>query len=261
MKSDNIMKILSLISATLLMLVIYLGYLVLDKQDIVHTEIINQVENTSNVDVISDLANVDKKDNLELDDYINSLPKENLSQDEIDGLLLMREEEKLAHDVYNTLYIKWGQNIFNNIANSEQTHTDAVASLLNKYEIADPVITNEVGGFENDAMFDLYNELVEMGSVSIVDALRVGAIIEDLDIHDLRNLMSNTNNQDILVLYQNLEKGSRNHMRSFTRLLNRNGETYTAQYISEDEYLEIIATPSENGVTYDENGSILEILD
>ncbi|MCA9385440.1 DUF2202 domain-containing protein [Candidatus Dojkabacteria bacterium] len=211
-------------------------------------------QTTTESDVVADFETVDSHDHLYVDEYFKSLPKEELSQEEIDGLLLMREEEKLAHDVYITLYEKWGQNIFSNISKSEQTHTDMVASLLIKYDIEDPVKTNDVGVFQNTDFSKLYTELVEQGEQSLIDALTVGATVEDLDIKDLQTLMEQSDNQDIVTVYQNLTKGSRNHLRAFTRMLNRNGALYEAQYITESEYQEIIDTPSENGVFYDAKG-------
>ena len=59
-----------------------------------------------------------------------------LSADEAAGLIYMREEEKLAHDVYVTLYQQWGLPLFNNIANSEATHTSAIKVLLDRYGIS-----------------------------------------------------------------------------------------------------------------------------
>ena len=52
-----------------------------------------------------------------------------LSDEEVYWLMYMREEEKLARDVYATLYEKWGTRIFNNIRVSEQRHMDAVKAL------------------------------------------------------------------------------------------------------------------------------------
>lgn len=63
-------------------------------------------------------------------EYISSLPKQPISEEEKEGLIEMREEEKLARDVYLTLYNKWKLQIFKNIAESEQTHMDAVKYLL-----------------------------------------------------------------------------------------------------------------------------------
>ena len=48
-----------------------------------------------------------------------------------------------------------------------------------------------------------------------MDALIVGATVEDLDIKDLIDLLNKTDNPDIILVYNNLNKGSRNHLRAF----------------------------------------------
>jgi hypothetical protein len=68
------------------------------------------------------------------------IPASDLSPEETAALLFMREEEKLARDVYNTLYEIWGQPTFTNIAASEQTHMDEVKLLLERYSLADPAL-------------------------------------------------------------------------------------------------------------------------
>ncbi len=178
---------------------------------------------------------------------VDALPKQTISSEEKEGLLEMREEEKLARDVYLTLYAKWNLPIFKNIANSEQTHTDSIKHLLEKYNISDPVKNDSIGNFSNQKYVELYNSLVEKGSKSEIDALMVGATIEDLDIYDLENWINNTDNEDITLVYENLMKGSRNHMRSFVRMLNSYGVNYTPQYISSEEYEQIINSSMERG--------------
>ena len=178
---------------------------------------------------------------------INAFPKETLNADELLSLKTMREEEKLANDVYLTLYNKWGVNIFTNIASSEQTHTNPVLTLLTKYELADPVGTNAVGVFSDTILQKLYTQLVTQGSTSTLNAFIVGATIEDLDIFDLNNWNSKVDNQDIKYVYQNLTKGSRNHMRSFYGQVTGSGGTYSAQYISQTELDAIINSPKETG--------------
>lgn len=190
---------------------------------------------------------------------IDSYPMEELSQEEIQGLLLMREEEKLARDVYLALYDVWGQQIFSNIASSEETHTNAVKSLLDKYNIEDPMNNDIRGVFENQDLEDLYNQLVEQGSTSLVNALTVGATVEDLDIKDLEELLSATDNQDITAVYNNLLKGSRNHLRSFVKLLEGNGGIYESQFISEDEYNLILSGNMETGTQYDSQGTQTQV--
>ncbi|MCG7850565.1 MAG: DUF2202 domain-containing protein, partial [ANME-2 cluster archaeon] len=180
-----------------------------------------------------------------------------LTDAEIAGLKLMREEEKLARDVYMELYDKWNLPIFNNIANSEQTHTDAVKTLLDMYGIEDPVTTDEPGVFANQELQTLYNSLVNQGSASLLEALIVGATVEDLDIKDLNELNAQTENQDILLVYNNLIKGSRNHMRSFIAQIENNGGAYTAQFIDQSELDEITGSSQESGPILDENSNII----
>jgi len=178
---------------------------------------------------------------------IENIEAAELSQAETDGLIQMREEEKLARDVYLTLGDVWGQQIFTNIASSENTHTEAVKTLLDRYEIEDPVTDDTIGVFQSETMQGLYDELVEQGSKSLTDALVVGATIEDLDINDLNNLLGNTDNEDIIIIYENLAKGSRNHMRAFMRNLENQGGSYEAQYISADELQTILDSEQERG--------------
>ena len=170
----------------------------------------------------------------------------NLSKAEKDGILYMREEEKLARDVYQTLYNKWELQIFANIAKSEQTHMEAVKLLVDKYGLEDPV-KDKVGEFTNPKLQDLYNKLIEDGSKSVEDALKVGAVIEEIDIIDLQKHLAETNKGDIKLVYENLMKGSRNHLRAFTSNLAKYGITYEPQYLSKEEYEKIVSSPMEKG--------------
>lgn len=166
---------------------------------------------------------------------------------EIAGLIQMRQEEKLARDVYITLGNTWGMRVFSNISDSEQSHMDAIQVLLTRYGIKDPVVANTVGVFASKDMQDLYNTLTTKGKGSLADALIVGATIEDLDIRDLENIKKETIKEDILTTYDILQKGSRNHMRTFVKSIQANGGSYTPQYISQSEYDAIIATSQERG--------------
>jgi len=185
--------------------------------------------------------------NSDLAAQVNALPLETLSADERSSLLYMREEEKLARDVYLFLYNQWGTLIFQNIANSEQVHMDAVLHLLNRYSITDPVGNNAPGVFNDVTLQALYMQLTTQGSLSRIEAMRVGATIEDLDIYDLKNALVKVDNQDITLVYNNLMKGSRNHLRSFYSNLLSLGGTYTAQYITQAEFDAIVNSPKETG--------------
>jgi hypothetical protein len=107
-----------------------------------------------------------------------------LTQAEVTDLKFLREEEKLARDVYLYCYNKYQVSIFNSISQSEQTHMDSVLSLLNKYGITDSAST-EIGVFNNADLQLLYTNLTNQSNTSLIEALRVGATIEDLDINDI----------------------------------------------------------------------------
>lgn len=171
-----------------------------------------------------------------------------LTEEEAQALLFMREEEKLARDVYLTLYDTWQLPIFQNIAASEQTHTDAVKTLIERYGLEDPMMNDVAGVFENQDLQALYDSLVTQGSQSVADALRVGGAIEEIDILDLEERIDQTDKADIILVFENLLKGSRNHLRAFvSNLQNQSGEVYAPQYMNAEAYQAIISAGSETG--------------
>jgi hypothetical protein len=174
----------------------------------------------------------------------------NLDANETAALLYMREEEKLAHDVYLTLSTQWGLPIFQNISRSEQTHTDAVKTLIEHYNLSDPALTT-IGKFTNPDLQALFESLVTRGSQSLSEALKVGAAIEEIDILDLDKYLSQTDNTDIQQVFTNLKYGSYNHLSAFTTTLYRQtGEIYQPQYLSPDAYqavMESTGNSSGNG--------------
>jgi hypothetical protein len=178
---------------------------------------------------------------------IDSLPLETLSPDEIAALSFLREEEYLAHDVYLAMSQLYTKPIFSNIKNSELRHTEAIKALINKYNLTDPAANHVAGVFTNQTLQGLYNTLVAQGSTSLLDALKVGATIEDLDIVDLKNQLLLVDNQDIISVFNNLMRGSRNHLRSFYANIQYQGGTYTPQYLTLEEFTAIIEGKHEAG--------------
>lgn len=163
-----------------------------------------------------------------------------ISADENLGLIYMVEEEKLARDVYITLFGMYNNQVFDNISKAEQQHMDAVLTLLEKHEIEDPSLAN-VGEFVNETLQGLFNDLIAQGSASEIAALMVGATIEDLDINDLDEFKAETTDPDIIKVYDALTCGSGNHLRAFTSQLTNFGVTYTPQFISQEKFDNIIA--------------------
>jgi hypothetical protein len=176
---------------------------------------------------------------------IADLPLQDLSEQETRDLIYMWEEEKLASDVYSTLYEVWNLPIFRSISSSEQTHMDSIALLLERYQIDVPGSAEAIGSFANQELQVAYDSLTAQGRESLIAALTVGARIEDLDIADLQQAITESDNDDIRVVYQNLMKGSRNHIRSYVAQLERAGETYEAVHITGDYLQTILAISRE----------------
>ena len=198
------------------------------------------------VDEIDLAATIDNPDDINTpDDIDTAIEAEAVSVDDTAGLIWMREEEQLAHDVYTILGEEWGLQIFENIAASEQSHIDAVVGLLDRYGIDDPAADHELGTFNDPTLQQLYDDLVARGLESVEAALTVGATIEELDIDDLRVRSEATDEAAIVDVYARLERGSRNHLRAFVGQLDLLGAEYQPSLLDDDE--SIISTPTERG--------------
>jgi len=166
---------------------------------------------------------------------------------EVESLLYVREEEKLARDTYLTLFDVWGMDIFQTISVSEQSHMDAMLGLLDKYNVDDPA-SPEIGVFQNDFLQAKYYELVAWGEGSQADALLVGCFIEEIDLIDLAERMAGIDNRDILTVFQNLMDGSENHLRAFVgQYESLTGDTYTPLFLDQNTYQQIINADSDSG--------------
>ncbi len=149
---------------------------------------------------------------LLLDPY--NYPVQEIDETELQDLYYMWQEEKVARDVYTTLYETYGLPIFTNIAKSEQIHMETIESIMEKYDLTIP-IDEGTGIFPTEEFTELYQTLVEQGQQSMIDALNIGETIEKLDIQDLQEKIENTDNLDIQQAYSNLMRGSENHLTAF----------------------------------------------
>lgn len=171
-----------------------------------------------------------------------------LSDAEQKTVIHMREEEKMARDVYDEFLAQYPTlTFFSNISGSEQKHMDAVLILLNTYNLTDPVGTNAPGVFTSAEIQTLYNTLLTKGQAGELDAITVGMTIEDMDIYDLQLAIDEATQQDMINTYSNLLNASKNHMREFYAQLKARGVTYTPQYITQALYNEIVSTPKQHG--------------
>lgn len=170
-----------------------------------------------------------------------------LDATEAQGLTYMREEEKLARDVYRYFYPMWEAGLFENISESEQSHFEAIGELLATYRLDDPAAQDLPGVFVNPDLQALYDLLIATGSGSELAALQVGALIEETDMVDIVEALAATDQPDITVVYENLLRGSRNHLRAFVAAIEALGVPYTAQVLPQEEVDAIVDSPMERG--------------
>jgi hypothetical protein len=168
--------------------------------------------------------------------------------EETAGLRYMREEEKLAHDLYLAFYDIWGLPVFRNIAESEAAHTFAVLTLLNQYAIPDPAAGMAQGSFNDPGLQELYDTLLEQGSASLEQALRAAALVEEVDIQDLALRLGQTSSPQIEGVYMNLMSASENHLRAFVSQYSaRFNQSYNAQVLPSEQVEAILAASAARG--------------
>lgn len=197
--------------------------------------------------LVADEEGSTKIDNQVLENKIATNLAAQLSEAESLGVKFMLEEEKLARDVYAKFFEKWSLPIFDNISSSEHTHISAVRLVTEKYNIDTSFYDNKLGAFTNSHLKELYGTLLAQGSTSTVEALKVGALIEEIDLIDLEKYLGETKNKDLIAVYESLQKASRNHLRSFVKNILRNDGVYDPQKLNPEEFDRIISSPIEKG--------------
>ena len=185
----------------------------------------------------------DNNDDIENNGINNDFINETFVEKDKAALLFMLEEEKLARDTYIYLNNLWSINQFANIKNSEQTHMNAIENLLKQYTIEYEILPT--GAFANEELQSLYDQFIIDGATSDVNALKIGATIEDLDIVDLQVYIDASSNERIISVFESLKCGSRNHLRSFVTAIEKNGSSYTPQFLSQEAYTSIIIANKE----------------
>jgi len=124
--------------------------------------------------------------------------------------------EKISHDVYVAFADDTGDPRFEHIAWSETRHLEAVRTLMDRYEVADPTKGLATGEFSGDAA-TTYKEYVDAGSTSTKAALETAREIEQRDIQGLRDAAKGLDAPDVQQVYEHLERASEMHLAVFSR--------------------------------------------
>jgi len=127
-------------------------------------------------------------------------------------------DEYHARDTYRKILETFGEiRPFSNIVLAEQRHIDAAQRLCEKYSIdISAVDEDQVGNFVLPVLQDLYDTCIGLGEESLLDALKVGELVEVTDIKDLDHAINDLNMpDDVIRVYENLREGSYDHLEAF----------------------------------------------
>ncbi|HJW01118.1 MAG TPA: DUF2202 domain-containing protein [Arthrobacter sp.] len=145
---------------------------------------------------------------------VTSSPQGSASPDVAAALQYLIEEEKLAHDVYQRFGQLWGGAVFENIQASEAMHQQELLQVLQARGVPDPR-TGQPGSFKDQGIQQLYNEYTRQGAVSVTEAYKAGAVIEEQDIADLNRHLASITDPVVVPVLQRLLAGSRMHLEAF----------------------------------------------
>lgn len=162
-----------------------------------------------------------------------------VTQTDINNILYMLEEEKLANNVYVVFNEKFNRRVFLNISKSEVIHQKAVTWLADLFKIEIPV-KKPAGEFYNAELQKLYTELIT-NSTTLIDALKAGAYIEEHDIKDLKKAIEETENENVKRVLSNLMRASGYHLKAFVANLKFNKVTYQPQILTKEEFDAILS--------------------
>jgi hypothetical protein len=183
---------------------------------------------------------------------LDALPLGQLTESEVEAIWYLREVEKLARDVLLVFDEQQDVEVFRRVAESEDTHTEAIKALIDRYNLWDPSSVTWEGYYNNEELLALHRQLVRQGVSSLVDALKVGATIQEISILDLREYRAETDDEDLQMVYENLLRASRNHLRVFAALLQERSEAYERAHLGRNLFDEIVSTPPEPGFHVEE---------
>lgn len=164
-------------------------------------------------------------------------------------ILFMMDEEKMARDVYIFFSGKYTLPVFRNISKSESIHMKAVGNLVSGFNLTFTG-TDTPGEFENSEIAGLYKELTGKGSLSLDEALKAGALIEETDILDLEKAIMQTQNASVKTVFTHLLRASENHLRAFTGILKARKMTYEPLLLS-SEYYQAVMSRTTTTVDFD----------
>ncbi len=175
------------------------------------------------------------------DKQVQNQPQAELSAQQKSHLIQLYDEEKLAHDIYVEFYAQHNYKPFSHHSEAEAKHMVAVADILTLYGLDIP--QNPAGIFDNAEYQTAYDDWLPKGLADGKDALYIAAYIEEMDILDLMDAITQiAETDDIKAMYEKLLAGSENHLRAYNKFIFMElGITYQPQIMDQALFDTIMA--------------------
>ena len=129
----------------------------------------------------------------------NSVYKETLSSQEIDGMLYLVENEKLLCDYFTVMYEKHKLPLFNQLAMNEQRHLNIISVKIDRYDLENPADQKPAGQFVNPQLQASYDQLIEIGNTGVYSALIAAVQKVERDVVDIPAIISTFEGNDDVV--------------------------------------------------------------
>jgi hypothetical protein len=165
-----------------------------------------------------------------------------LSPAETKALINVHDNQKLSLFVYDSLFAIWGINPFGNIRYAEDQHVHFLDDVAENYALVldENGISNNNPGFITQQAETIYQESISKGSLSVVDALKRGALLEEMSLLVLHEAKAVTIKSDLLHTFDILAMGSKNHLQAFNKRLKMYGVNYEPGILEPKDFKNII---------------------
>lgn len=172
-----------------------------------------------------------------------------LTADEIEFLFAMREDEKVAIDLYTAFATQYPTATqFSRIAAAEATHIAVAETVLGYYEVTYPAL-GAAGVFADAERQAQYQELLAKAT-TLQAAFEAMATLEEENIAAYKAVEANITNANLKLIVSNMIKASSNHLKAAVRQLTALGVTYTPAYLDQATFYNIINSAFTQGNKY-----------
>jgi hypothetical protein len=174
---------------------------------------------------------------------VTKAQKITLTPAETKALINLHDNQKLSLFVYDSLFAIWGINPFGNIRSAESQHVDFLVDVAENYDVVldKNGSTDNKPGFTTPQAETIYHESISKGSLSVIDALKRGALLEEMSLLALHEAKAVTIKSDLLHTFDILAMGSKNNLHAFNKRLKMYGITYEPGLLDQKDFKNIIS--------------------